>query len=33
MRALFKYGYDKGRAGYPWSKRGVFHVSTEAAQP
>ena len=32
MRALFKYGYDKARSGYPWSKRGIYHVSSEVAQ-
>ena len=34
MRALFEYGYEKGRQGYPWSKghplRPMVPVSTSA---
>ena len=33
MRALFKYGYDRAKVGYPWSKRGIYQASTVVAQP
>src|SRR3954469_6810524 len=32
MRALFKYGYDKAKAGYRWNKRGIYPVSPEVAE-